>query len=200
MKKFITLWFIFMFILGCSFKEEHKKDILENSYQVTNENIQKYDIEKDLNYFLKKYNRNWSKQNRDKFIEVIYKGSTEFNIDPKIVMSIISIESQYRIVVKGKNKNSVDFGLCQQNSRYINQRYKATEEYLKRNKIAYTNSKYDIGKNVFACYMYLKDISDSEALLHFRDYITAYNQGIKGALRNNNDTYYQKFMSEFMEL
>jgi hypothetical protein len=198
MKKFIIIWFIF--ILGCSFKEEYKKDILENSYQITNEKILEYNIEKDLNYFLKKYNRNWSKQNKNKFVEVVYRGSKEFRVDPKIVMSIIAVESQYKIIIKGKNKNSIDYGLTQQNSLYITTRYKIAEKYLKQNNITYTNSKYDIGKNVFACYMYLKDISDSEALLHFRDYITAYNQGIKGALRNNNDTYYQKFMKEFMEI
>jgi hypothetical protein len=202
MRKFMIIWFMFVFILGCSFKEEHKKDVLDNSYVITvsDEETVKKEIQKDLEYFLYKYNRNWNYINKKLFVEVVFAGQKEFNIDYRIVMSIISIESNYKIQARGRNKNSIDYGLTQQNSKYIDSRYKVAEIYLKKYNMKYSTSLYDISKNIFACYIYLKDLSDTPELLWFRDYISAYNQGIRGALRNNNNEYYNKFIKEFMEL
>jgi hypothetical protein len=204
MKKFLILWFMLLFIVKCS-TEETKVDPLQFSYKLNKQQISKSVIKDDLNYFLNKYNRTWSKQNKEKFVNVVYIGSVEFNINPKIVMSIISIESRYNIKAVGKNikrrkVKSIDYGLCQINSKYLKQRYKATEEYLENYKIKYTDSKFDIGKNVFSCYMYLRAIWDYSNLIHFQDYILAYNQGVRGVKRNNNTSYYEKFLQEYMSI
>jgi len=192
---------MFVFILGCSFKEEHKKDVLDNSYVISSEEIVKKEIQKDLNYFLHKHNRNWSWMNKKLFVEVMYAGQKEFEIDYRIVMSIISVESNYKIQARGKNKGSIDYGLTQQNSKYINQRYKVAEKYLNKLGFKYSQSPYDISKNIFSCYIYLHDMSDIPELIWFKDYINAYNKGVRGALRNKtNDDYYNKFMKEFLEI
>jgi hypothetical protein len=201
MRKFMIIWFMFVFILGCSFKEEHKKDVLDNSFIMSSEEIVKKEIQEDLNYFLYKYNRNWNYINKKLFVEVVYAGQKEFEIDYKIVMAIIAVESNYKIQARGKNKKSIDYGLCQLNSKYIKQRYKVSEIYLKKNGFRYSDSIYDIGKNIFACYIYLSDMSDVPELIYFKDYIDAYNKGVRGALRNKtNDDYYNRFMKEFMEI
>ena len=203
MRKFMIIWFMFVFILGCSFKEEHKKDVLDNSYVITvpDEETVKKEIQKDLEYFLYKYNRNWNYINKKLFVEVVDAGQKEFEIDYRIVMAIISIESNYKIQARGRNKNSIDYGLCQINSKYIDKRYKIAEKYLKKNGFKCSNSIYDIGKNIFSCYIYLHDMSDIPELIYFKDYIDAYNKGVRGALRNKtNDDYYNRFMKEFMEI
>jgi hypothetical protein len=204
MKRFLILWFMLLFIIKCS-TEETKVDPIQFAYKLDKNQISKSIIKDDLNYFLNKYNRNWSKQDKEKFINVVYIGSKEFDINPKIIMAIVSVESRYNVKAVGKNirkkkVKSIDYGLCQINSKYIKQRYKATEEYLKANNIKYTDSKFDIGKNVFSCYMYLRSIHDYSDLIHFQDYITAYNQGVRGAKRNNDSRYYEKFMREYLSI
>ena len=162
-------------------------------------------MEKDLDYMLTKYNRKWSYDNKNKCIHLLCKGQKEFDIDYKIVLSIIAIESQFDITAYNKNYKkkklkSIDYGLTQQNSLHYLKRYKSAERYLKKHGIKYTSSKYDMAKNIYACFIYLKDISDYAGFIHFRDYITAYNQGVTGATVNNNDDYYNKFMQEYLSL
>lgn len=199
MKKYLIIWFVLLFVLRCS-TEKNKIDPLTYSYKVNPVILDKSIIEDDLNYFLKKYKRNWSVYTKAKFINIVYCGSKEFNINHKVVMSIIAIESQYRINVIGKNDHSKDFGLAQINSKYLKRRYKATEPYLTQYHIKYTDSKFDMSKNLFSAFMYLKDIDDYSDLVQFSDYISAYNQGVRGCRRNNNNAYYEKFLKEYMSI
>ena len=200
MKKLYVLCFVCLFICGCTVKEIPKKDPLINAYKVDDMLLEKDKIRTDLTFFLTKYNRKWSQRDKEKCIEVLYCGQQEFRVDHRIVLSIISVESQYNIYAVGKNRKSIDSGLCQINSRYIKRRYKAAEPFLKQYKIKYTNSKFDIGKNIFSCMMYLRDISDYSDLIHFQDYILAYNRGVKGVKRSNCTIYYEKFMQEYLSL
>lgn len=78
---------------------------------------------------------------------------------------------------------------------------KVAEKYLNKLGFKYSQSPYDISKNIFSCYIYLHDMSDIPELIWFKDYINAYNKGVRGALRNKtNDDYYNKFMKEFLEI
>lgn len=205
MKKFMIIWFTLVFIAGCSLEQElkpsNKKDVLDNAVVIADETTVKKEIQSNLNYFLHKHNRHWSWINKKLFVEIVYAGQVEFGISSKIVMAIISVESQYNIRAQGRNRNSIDYGLTQQNSKYINRRYAYAEKRLKALGFKYSSSIYDISKNVFACYAYLYDMSDIPELLYFRDYIDAYNKGVHGALKNKTDNlYYQKFMTEYMEI
>ena len=207
MRKYLILWFVILLVVKCSPEQQTIVDPLINTYKVDNTKLTKSIIKDDLNYFLHKYNRHWSKANKNKCINALYYGQQEWNIDYKIVMAIISVESQYKIAVKGKNirkgkVKSIDYGLCQQNSKYIKQRYKATEQYLDKYKIKHTNSNFDIGKNIFSCYKLLRSTSDFHDLILFRDFIASYNVGVRGVklvhMQKTADIYYSKFLVEYL--
>lgn len=205
MRAFLIVWFTCLFVINCSFDTKKEKvvlkDPLDNSYLLDRRVIQESSIRDNLSYFLIKYNRKWAKSTRERCVNILYKGQQEFDIDYKIILSIISIESQFDIKAKGKNKNSIDYGLCQINSKYLKQRYKASEQLLKEYKIYFNkNDKYDIALNIFSSFMYLKDIHRYSDLIQFSDYITAYNQGVRGCKRNNDSRYYEKFMKEYMSI
>ena len=200
MRKLLIFWFTCLFICNCTEKEVPKKDPLIDAYKVDNVLLEKDQIKKDLNFFLTKYNRHWSQQDKNKCIEVLYYGQREYFIDYKILLSIISVESQYNIYAVGKNKKSTDFGLCQINSRYIKRRYKSASIALDYYHIKHSDSKYDIGLNIFSAYRYLRDISDYSDLILFSDYICAYNRGVRGAKESSNKIYYYKFMQELLSI
>ena len=204
MKKYLILWFILLFVIKCTPENHFAKDPLINAYKVDNDKLNKEIIKDSLNYFLYKYNRKWSIQNKQKCIDVLYCGQQEFNIDYKIIMALISIESRYNITAIGQNKNSKDFGLCQQNSKYINYRYKKVEPILKQYKIKYTNSKFDIAKNIFSCYMLLRNTNDYYDLILFRDFIASYNVGVRGIKQNHTqqiaNKYYERFLKEYLSI
>lgn len=154
-------------------------------------------VSKNLNLKLKKFNRNWSDSNKKIAIDTLLAGEDEFNIDHRIVLSIMALESEMKIVVTNKNiDNTIDFGLTMQNSRYINIRYKAAEEILKRRNIKYSNSKYDIAKNIMSCYLYLNDIK-KEYEYDFKRSIMAYNVGIRGAMMDSKQKKAEKYFVAF---
>ena len=202
--KLLIIWFILIFVSGdCGVKHE-KHDPLQNAHIYKTNIITKYYIKKDLDYFLNKYNRHWTKQEKETCTNCLYSGYNEWHIDPKIILAIISVESEFNIRAIGKNKRSIDYGLTQINSRYIKQRYKATESYLKYYKIKYSNNNFDLSKNIFSCFMYLKDLSDTPELIQFGDYIKAYNCGVRGykcsKYQRQANNYYNKFMKNYMEI
>ena len=211
MKRGIILFFILLLMCGCRVKEVQKKDPLIDAYKVDNVLLEKDQIKKDLNFFLIKYNRHWSQKDKQKFINILYYGEHEFNISNKIVLAIISVESNYDITVAKKNYNkkthklkSIDFGLTQQNSRYYKCRYKAAESYLDYYHIKYTDSKFDMGKNIFSCFMLLRDNNEYSDLIHFKDLIASYNVGSTGVkeeyMQKKVDEYYNLFMQELLSI
>jgi len=204
MKKILILWFVILLVVKCSHENKIITDPLINTYKVDNVKLTKDIIKSDLNHFLHKYNRNWSEQNKNRCIELLYKGQLEFDIHYKIVLSIVAIESQFKIDAIGKNKKSIDYGLAQINSRYLKQRYRATEQYLNQHKIKYTDSKFDMNKNIYSCFMYLKNIMEYGDLVQFSDHIKSYNVGIRGCklntMQKSANIYYNKFIQEYMSL
>ena len=218
MKKFYIIYFMLLFLLSCTTKEVPKKDPLIDAYKVSKDYLradvveqEKNNIRRDLNFFLNKYDRHWSRQDREKFVKIIYCGEHEFKIEYKIILALISVESQYDIYAAGKNKKkktniikSIDWGLTQQNSKYYKGRYKATESYLDYYHIKYTDSKFDMGKNIFSCFMLLRDTSDFSDLIHFKDLIASYNAGTDGVkrewMKKRVDEYYGLFMQELLSI
>ena len=87
-------------------------------------------------------------------IKALEIGKKYFKTDPDIVITVIYIESHFK--VKAHNKISNDYGLSQQNEKYYLDRYKYVKKILDREKIACNiNNKYDIYLNVLSCFYYL---------------------------------------------
>jgi len=194
---------LFLCSIGCA-ANDMKKDPLAYSYVVDSAKLNKSMIQDDLQAFLKKYNRQWSIKDKNTCVAALYHGQKEFNIDYKLVLAIMSTESQFNIYAKGKNRESIDYGLTQQNSRYIKRRYKASQLFLQKYKIKNSSSLYDIGSNIFSCYLCLRDIHEYSKLTKFPDYIKAYNVGEKGIkqpnLQNKAEAYYNKFIQEYQSI
>ena len=209
MKKFLIFWFICLFLISCSKKQEQIQDPISKALALSHKTIDKSIIKDDLNHFLKKYKQNWTDKNRNHCINILYCGQQEFQIDYKIILGLIATESEFRITVQRKNirkgrVKSVDFGLTQQNSRYYKDRYRATIPYLKQYRIKYTDSKFDMAKNIFSCYMILSDTNKYGNLIHFKDFIASYNVGVHGTkhdyMQKTIDEYYNRFMKNYMEI
>lgn len=197
MKKLTTILFIFLFSISCY----SETDPLYKGKIYSVEKLNVSSIALKLNYFLNKYEQKWTKQQKSQAIRALYLGQKEFNIDYKIVMSIIAIESNYNI--KAKNKKSNDYGLTQQNNRYTKQRYLVSKKYLDKYKIKYNiKNKYDVSLNIFSCYLYLKELEQTSNTLYFPHYIGAYNVGYRGLEKNSSIAYnyYIKFMKEYMSI
>ena len=78
---------------------------------------------KNLDIKLKKFNRNWHPDNRQKAIEALIIGEQKYNIDHRLVLAIISVESEFKITQFHKNSDcTIDYGLTQTNSKSIKKR------------------------------------------------------------------------------
>jgi len=186
---------MFLFFASMTPKTEKitKPVVLFESIEIDDETI----IAKNLDLKLKKFNRNWSKQNKSIAIEALQIGQDEFNIDHRIILSLMALESEMKIVITNKNKNgTIDYGLTMQNSKAIKQRYKAAEEILKRRGIRYSNSKFDISKNILSAYIYYNDIK-REYEYDFKRSIMAYNVGIRGAMLEHKQKKGEKYFVAF---
>lgn len=201
MKKLLTLIIIGVLFSACGVKE----DPLKNSFIVDNEKLHKDIIQSNLNLFLFQYDRKWSRHNYYKVIDALYYGEQEFDIDHKIVLSIIAIESRFKINAIGRNSDSIDFGLTQQNSKHMKQRYEASKKYLDKYDLKYTDNKFDINRNIFSCYMYLNEIDRSSLVNSFNQMIKAYNVGIRGSTlkdwrQSKANKYYEKFALNYIRI
>ena len=102
-----------------------------------------------------------SKMNIDDYVSMmraIEIGERYFFIDRDIVLTVIFIESEFKVIRKSKqNENGTfDYGLSQQNDKYYLARYKLVSKILDAEKIEYDiNNKYDIYLNVLSCFYYL---------------------------------------------
>lgn len=148
-------------------------------------------IKNDINKLLKKYKKNWSKTNINKLALTLQKGESVHNISYKDVLSVISIESEFKINAYNKNRNqTIDYGLTQINSDNWSNLTKQSIKLLKRYNISYENNKYDICLNVMNCFVYL---ANSEKMLKkiksysYPKMIQSYNVGLNGSLSNNKN-------------
>lgn len=81
-------------------------------------------------------------------------GERYFNTDKDIVLAVLFIESDFNVWAYNKETN--DYGLSQQNGKYILDRYLTVKKILDKEKIeCNVNHRFDIYLNVLACYYYL---------------------------------------------
>lgn len=81
-------------------------------------------------------------------------GERYFNTDKDIVLAVLFIESDFNVWAYNKETN--DYGLSQQNGKYILDRYTIVKEILDKERIECNiNHRFNIYLNVLACYYYL---------------------------------------------
>lgn len=81
-------------------------------------------------------------------------GERYFNTEKDIVLTVIFIESDFNVWAYNEVTN--DYGLSQQNGKYILDRYLTVKKILDKEKIeCNVNHRFDIYLNVLACYYYL---------------------------------------------
>lgn len=202
--KIKSILLLLLICIGCNNVKPEQiivmNDPIIGAYEIDYKQIYKYQVKEDIRFFLKKHNRKWGEQNIEKLMQALIIGQQEFDINYKAVLAIISIESNFKITAVGNNGTSKDFGLTQQNSRYYESRYKNSEKYLDNYGINYSNSKFDIYKNVISCYIYLDYLRKSKHTNNLYEIVDAYNKGINGMRRNSCMKYYIKFSKEFFNI
>lgn len=152
-----------------------------NSYKVIQHNIKEA---------LRKNGIVWTQRNIDRLTLVLHVGEKKFKIDHKDVLSIIKIESNFKIDVTSKvNSNGTrDHGLGQINSENIPHLYPKAAWHLRKNGIWYSNisDKHDLALNVMSSIIYLNDTRQSiksfGGYFDKKRWIQAYNTGLVGSI------------------
>jgi soluble lytic murein transglycosylase-like protein len=153
-----------------------------------------------------KYKRSWTPLQKKTFIRTMIAGSKHYNIHPKVIMSIIEIESNYKIKAINKNKKSIDYGLSQINSENWDWLTEKSKKVLEEVDIKYTDSKYDIALNVMNSFSYFdwsKKTLEKKGLFTYPKLIKSYNVGVNGSLSKNKNyerirkSYFEKFVISY---
>jgi len=160
-------------------------------------------IQHNLEQCLKIYNRKWNKKDIQLATQALYVGEKYYEINHKLILTMIGVESRFKINAFNKNTNeSIDFGLTQQNNEYINERYTKVSAILKKNNLEFNSSNvYDIPSNILAGYMFYNDINQTIGTENPKRFISAYNVGIRGSrlprYREAKDKYYNAFVHHY---
>jgi len=159
--------------------------------------FQEYYIKQEVIKYCQYYNRNYSDGIYTNITQAILIGQKQFPfIHYKKILALISIESHWNIYATNKNSNNTyDYGLTQQNSKFIDIRYNKAKTICNKYNVTYTSSYYDIILNIISAYIYVADIQ--YYITCPKQQIIAYNTGIKGSYKYNKNSdafpYYQKF-------
>jgi hypothetical protein len=153
--------------------------------------------------------KQWTPANVNKLTTVLIAVEKYVGINHKKMLSTILTESDMDIkVVSGPNRNgSYDYGLIQQNSPYLKQRYAAAKKLLRKHHIAYTNDLFDITVNVMSGALVIKDFQSQlkrrgveGEYAHF----VAYNCGPSGyfypSLKDKRYHYLKRYKRFFIRL
>lgn len=167
-------------------------------------------VEKNLNVNLNKYKRTWTKKQKEEFIQAILIGYETYSIHPRIVLSIIEIESNYKIKAYNKNKNkTLDYGLSQINEDNWDWLSAKSKKVLEENNIKHSDNKYNISLNVMNCFSYLdwsKNTLSKKGYFTYEKLIQSYNVGVNGSLSNKEKynrlrkKYFNKFIVSYNNL
>lgn len=204
-------------------EEVNNNDVILNAKKIVSDNIKKPSkvktkeqlisekklsseeiIANDINIALKKFNRKWSNKNKKILKDTLYVGSKHYGINHRTVLSLISIESTFKIRAFNKNRNGTkDYGLCQINSINWKGLSKVSKKILDKNKIRYGKGKYNITLNVMNCYGHLngsKYVLKKKKRYSHKKMIQSYNVGVAGSLSKSKKysrirkRYYSKYL------
>lgn len=178
MKKFvIVLLLLFIFtsnIAHSTIEYSYKQYVKHNIYRA----LDLVDSEK--------IKRQWNKRNIDKLATVLIAAENHTDINHKHLLATILTESDMKIncVPRKRNKNrTIDYGLVQQNSKYLKIRYRSAKKLLRRSGIKYTDNIFDISVNVMSGAIVLRDyrsIMKSRGVKDRFAPVAAYNVGPSG--------------------
>jgi hypothetical protein len=165
------------------------------------------EIEDNLKRCLKIYKRKWNKQSIKRVVQVLSIGEKRYNINHKLILTMMSVESGFKIRgYNDKNKNkSIDYGLTQQNNKYIEKRFVAAAKILDKNKVPYNiKNYYDVSCNVLSGLSYYNIINNAIGTRDEKRFIGAYNVGIYGSklqkYRKIRDDYYDVFLQRYSQI
>ncbi len=179
-KLIFILFFLFLFVEQSSsttsyYRNLVKKDIFKSLSLIGN----------DKN--ARRIKRQWNSSRVEELTRILICIENVVGINHKKMLSIILTESEMDIfVIAGPNRNkSYDYGLIQQNSPYLIERYKAAKRILKRNHIKYTNDIFDISVNVMSGALVIRDFKyelEGKGIQGEYCHFVAYNTGPTGYL------------------
>lgn len=153
--------------------------------------------------------KQWTPKNVNKLTTVLIAIEKHVGINHKKMLSTILTESDMDItVVSGPNNNgSYDYGLVQQNSPYLKQRYTAAKRLLRKHHISYTNDLFDITVNVMSGALVLKDFKGQlkkRGVQNEYAHFVAYNCGPSGYfyphLKSKRYSYLKRYKKFFIRL
>jgi len=146
--------------------------------------------------------RTWNQKQVDQLVTALKVCDAQFNVSPRVMLGIILTESEMKIrEVSPRNRNgSTDYGLIQQNSDYLEERYAAARKVLDSYDIPYTNDRFDILVNVvsggWTMADFRKELIDRKVYdpdLH----LVAYNVGPSGALMPSRKERRERYLKRF---
>lgn len=140
-------------------------------------------ITEDINSALNFHEKRWRNKDIRELAKVLEVGEKECNINYKIMLGIIGLESRFDI--NANNKETHDYGLAQINKPNWNKLSRESKKILNKHKIRYNNNKYDISLNVMNGIVHLKDNRNElkrKKQFTFVTWVQSYNCGVRGTL------------------
>lgn len=152
-------------------------------YSLPQEMVLERKLKKEVKDFIRNYNPELSEVLAEKIVDY----SKKFNLDAKLLASLIAWESGFNQYATNRNRNgTLDRGLCQVNEltwedfnyRYVIEKYGVLWDY---------SEAYDIDKNLeFLCWNWTR-LSELKHLNTDREVLVAYNRGPYLKRYNYND-------------
>jgi len=186
-------------------KLKQKKPVKSGYVIMYNANFDKEFIRINLRHAMRFHKRKMSEGKIYYITEVLFAGQNKFDIDARDIIAIMSIESEFKIKAKGKNKKSTDYGLTQINSRNWNRLTKSSIKVLKEYSLPHGSryNKYDIGINIMNCFVYFnwtKHATNYKRTRNKMRWIQSYNVGLAGSISKKRSyrvarkRYWQRFL------
>lgn len=190
-------------------QRKEKKEVKTDNYLYASHKATRAEVQETLNKALSMYSRNarsLSKRDVEGMVDILHyaNNSEHFKINYKLVVAIISHESKMFRYARNHNRRkvngkwatvSIDYGIGQNNSRYIDQRFResiAANNKYRMTDVAITTNKYDPVTGVIATVLYLKEVrtgivryyTGQKKPIDQRKMIIAYNAGLQSTLNN----------------
>jgi len=143
-------------------------------------------IEDRVNRALEIEERRWNAATRDRLVTVLMAAEQLNYIEHDQLLAILMTESDLKIRTVSRNTNgSIDYGIAQQNSDYLEARYARARKILDELGIPYTHDRFDITVNVMSAAITVAEFRGELVARGVFDpdlHLVAYNVGPNGAL------------------